>query len=107
MEEPKEQSLSEILDFAIRDVVEKAALTDEMICPMIADLKLDVWVTSYCNVYFYRSEVFDSTNSSHVFVSRTGSVTLKVKSVSGSRIQPMDNRLPLVIDKKSKTCYEE
>ena len=59
MEEPqaKEQSLSEILDFAIRDVVEKAALTDEMICPMIADLKLDVWVTSYCNVYFYRSEV--------------------------------------------------
>ena len=53
----KEQSLSEILDFAIRDVVEKASLTDEMICPMIADLKLDVWVTSYCNVYFYRSEV--------------------------------------------------
>ena len=50
--------MSEILDFAIRDVVEKAALTDEMICPMIADLKLDVWVTSYCNVYFYRSEVF-------------------------------------------------
>ena len=52
-----EESLSEILDYAIREAVEKETLTDAMICPMIADLKLDVWVTSYCNVYFYRAQV--------------------------------------------------
>ena len=52
-----EETLSEILDYAIREAVGKETLTDAMICPMIADLKLDVWVTSYCNVYFYRAQV--------------------------------------------------
>ena len=56
-EPEKEENLKEILDFAVRDVVKTDTLTDDMVCSMIADLRLEIWVASTCNVFFYQASV--------------------------------------------------
>ena len=56
---PKSANIKDILNFAMRrmSVTKREVLTDQMVCPMIKDMFLEVWLTSYFNVNFYFAKV--------------------------------------------------
>ena len=55
--ESDEKPITDVLDFAMREIVKQDSLTDELICPMLSDLELTIWVCSYFNNKFFLAEV--------------------------------------------------
>ena len=52
-----EKPITDVLDFAMREIVKQDSLTDELICPMLSDLELTIWVCSYFNNKFFLAEL--------------------------------------------------
>jgi len=80
---PTSANIKDILNFAMRrmSVTKRDVLTDQMVCQMIKDMFLEVWLTSYFNVNFYSAKVtkqYYTHNSSYTLKDWTGGAKSEV-----------------------------